>query len=401
MPQAIGCCQYAVVAMESNAGKPSGRRRPPVFGPEPWPHAAPSGRWTYWDVWFAVVCVVDCGSDWDEFDAHLTRERSGGMMHGTFLEPLWSHLLDLRERLTAARLGAAELADEAVRDPKVVARARAKVWRQPLEGRAKTEAMCSTPGRRLSERALTGAWPSFPVSPQGPYETLVQGVDLDRHHGQWATMALAEVLVETTIGQIEAAGGDPARLLAVRRAALTCGVRALRVCDDSCGTLGEWLRHAVAEYTAVPWRQVSIPAAVFWRDFLEVLGETGDFGGTFRQETQVFLHAGVQSDLELVDDLVAELHREYAAARWDFRALEILGRRAYAQVAAGAVDRFAATAALLGSEDWQPLDAMVACALRRGDATTACAVLRAADRPGLHQDWVRRRALEVEQEGHT
>ncbi|WP_405644362.1 hypothetical protein [Streptomyces sp. NBC_00019] len=140
---------------------------------------------------------------------------------------------------------------------------------------------------------------------------------------------------------------------------------------------------------------------MFWRDFLEVLGETGDFGGTFRQETQVFLHAGVQSDLELVDDLVAELHREYTAARWDFRALEVLGRRAYAQVAAGAVDRFAATAAMLGSEDWQPLDAMVACALRRGDATTACAVLRAADRPGFHQDWVRRRAREVEQEGHT
>ncbi len=54
--------------METNAGKPSGRRRPPVFGPEPWPHAAPSGRWSYWDVWFTVACVVDCGGDWDEFD---------------------------------------------------------------------------------------------------------------------------------------------------------------------------------------------------------------------------------------------------------------------------------------------------------------------------------------------
>ncbi|MGW2652020.1 MAB_1171c family putative transporter, partial [Streptomyces sp. NPDC001393] len=131
--------------------------------------------------------------------------------------------------------------------------------------------------RRLSERALTGAWPRFPVSPQAPYEAFAGVVNLDWHHGQWATMAVTEVLAEATGAQVREAVGA-ARLLAVRRAALACGLRALRVCDDSCGTLGEWLRRAVAEYAAVPWRRTAMPADVFWQDFLEFLVEVGDFG---------------------------------------------------------------------------------------------------------------------------
>ncbi len=64
-------------------------------------------------------------------------------MRGAYLEPLWSQLQDLRERLAADGLDAAELGTGAARDPKVVARACAKVWNQALEGRAKT-----TPVRR-------------------------------------------------------------------------------------------------------------------------------------------------------------------------------------------------------------------------------------------------------------
>ncbi|WSA75352.1 hypothetical protein OG930_06920 [Streptomyces sp. NBC_01799] len=90
-----------------------------------------------------------------------------------------------------------------------------------------------------------------------------------------------------------------------------------------------------------------------------MLGEVGNFGGIYRRETEVFRRAGVLNDLELVEALAAALHGEYAAARWDSRAREVLGQRAYAQVTAGTVDRFASTAALLGSEDWRPLDAVV------------------------------------------
>ncbi|GAB2468175.1 hypothetical protein [Streptomyces incanus] len=97
------------------------------------------------------------------------------------------------------------------------------------------------------------------------------------------------------------------------------------------------------------------------------------------------------------ETLACALHSEYVSARWDFRAREILGLRAYAQVAAGAVDRLTATATVLGSEDWQPL-ALVSYALQQGDAATARAVLRAADRPGFHRDRVRRRTSELDRE---
>ncbi|MFE7331960.1 hypothetical protein ACFU8W_45210 [Streptomyces sp. NPDC057565] len=73
---------------------------------------------------------------WDDFDTRLTRGQSDGVVRGVCLEPLWSHLLDLRERLAADELGAAELAGGAAHDPKIIARARAKMWKQALEGRA-------------------------------------------------------------------------------------------------------------------------------------------------------------------------------------------------------------------------------------------------------------------------
>jgi hypothetical protein len=70
-----------------------------MYGPELW-RADDGGDWSYWDLWFAVLCLRDHGGDWDGFDAALTKIRCDGG------EAKWSHLLDLRERLAAAGLGA-------------------------------------------------------------------------------------------------------------------------------------------------------------------------------------------------------------------------------------------------------------------------------------------------------
>jgi hypothetical protein len=66
-----------------------------MYGPELW-RPDEGGDWSYWDLWFAVLCVHDHGGDWDGFDAALTKIRGDGG------EAKWSHLLDLRERLAAA-----------------------------------------------------------------------------------------------------------------------------------------------------------------------------------------------------------------------------------------------------------------------------------------------------------
>jgi hypothetical protein len=34
------------------------------YGPEVW-RADATGEWTYWDLWYAAVCVRDHDGDWD------------------------------------------------------------------------------------------------------------------------------------------------------------------------------------------------------------------------------------------------------------------------------------------------------------------------------------------------
>ena len=82
-------------------------RSPLRYGPELW-RSDGGADWSYWDLWFAVLCVRDHGGDWDGFDAALTKI---GFTAG---EAKWSHLLDLRERLAAAGLGAAELVGDTI-----------------------------------------------------------------------------------------------------------------------------------------------------------------------------------------------------------------------------------------------------------------------------------------------
>ena len=57
-----------------------------MYGPELW-RADEGGNWSYWDLWFAVLCLRDYGGDWDGFDAALAKIRCDGG------EAKWSHLL--------------------------------------------------------------------------------------------------------------------------------------------------------------------------------------------------------------------------------------------------------------------------------------------------------------------
>ena len=48
-----------------------------MYGPELW-RADEGGDWSYWDLWFAVLCLRDYGGDWDGFDAALAKIRCDG-----------------------------------------------------------------------------------------------------------------------------------------------------------------------------------------------------------------------------------------------------------------------------------------------------------------------------------
>lgn len=109
----------------------------------------------------------------------------------------------------------------------------------------------------------------------------------------------------------------------------------------------------------------------------------------------VFRRAGVAQDLDDVSDVAAGLHADYVAARMTWHAGEVRVLSVHAVVAAGALDRFETTARRIGSASWVALDAMVQAALERGRVDVAQRTLDAADVPGFHQEWVRKRRAEL------
>jgi hypothetical protein len=147
----------------------------------------------------------------------------------------------------------------------------------------------------------------------------------------YAAARLADQLTEAVLEMEAAIDGAAAKLLAVRRAALTALYEAQECANDSLGELGRAASEALASYVSSPWRDSGVDA----------------------KEAQAVT--------------------------------------AYAQVAADAVDRFVSTAEGLGSARWQPLDAMVRHACARHRVDIARDLLDAADVPGFHQNWVRER----------
>lgn len=361
-----------------------------IFGPERWSTAAGTD-WSYWDLWFCMVCLVDHDGDWEALDRAIVQtNRSDG-------EQLWSHLCDLLDRLGAAGLTAAGLAGPHLREPKLRGKARTKVMKSSLYPRDMTPAMADPPSARLTERALFGSWPRFPRSPRPHYDALVARFDIrhDRCDDGWATRTLADEIAETEAAMSQRAAADPAQQLAVHRAALTFYYQAAEVCDDSYGGLGDVAHDAVTGYASIDWPATGINAEVFWSDLLQWAVMASNYGLLHRSETGVLRRAGADRHLDQVDTILAELTAGYRAARMGFHADQAQALRAHAVVAAGKLSRFESTAATIGTDSWTAIDAMVDAALTQHRTDVAIKLLDAADRPGRHQQWLHRRRAEL------
>lgn len=68
---------------------------------------------------------------------------------------------------------------------------------------------------------------------------------------------------------------------------------------------------------------------------------------------------------------------------------------AYLQAATGRLDRLVATAERLGSDQWMPIVALAQTALAAERRDLALEVFAAANRPGLQQDYLAARCLEL------
>ena len=151
----------------------SGSGKTPIHGPEPWA-TRNKAVWSHWDLWFCLVALADHDGDLDELAVAI--EEGGRLSGGGTAEAKLSHLDDLRRRMAQAGIDAQTLLAGGDTDPKIRAKARAKVLKQGLYPRDMTEPMWHTPRERLYERALRRRWPLFPVSPKPFYERLCNGL---------------------------------------------------------------------------------------------------------------------------------------------------------------------------------------------------------------------------------
>ncbi len=290
-------------------------KNPTVYGPEVWNTVA-EAEWTYWDLWFSVVCIADHRGDWDALEATLFAQAR----RPESAERMWSHLVDLTGRLSTAGITAADLAGDLVGDRKALTKARSKVLkRMGVRGKDLSPAMCDTPRHRYTVRALFGSWDLYPVSPHPFYERLAEATPFDLEKRGWGLPTfdnvdpLFQALDELETGH----ANNPAALLAVRRAGLTTSSLAHRRCDDSYGDLGDHTRAATLRFTRTDWRITGIDPAVFWRDVLEVFAVLSNSGVTYEREDELIANLGADRDRALLERLVDDLHASYVADRLD------------------------------------------------------------------------------------
>ena len=225
-----------------------------IYGPERW--ATKHGMaWSYWDLWFCVVALVDHDGDLDALAGAI--EERGRLAGGGTAEAKLSHLDDLKRRMATAGIDPRTLVAGEDTDPKIRAKARTKVLKQGLYPRDMTEPMWHTPRERLHERALRGRWHLFPVSPEPFYERLSNGLGEGcRSKGQ--TFRLARRL-EAAIERIDrkTANSAPGRL-AARRALMAWCYRAMERSDDSYGVIGEVGTDALLTYASIDYEPTGI-----------------------------------------------------------------------------------------------------------------------------------------------
>lgn len=294
-----------------------------VYGPEPWDTVA-DATWTYWDLWFSVVCITQYGGDWDALDAGLYS--TSHLTHG-LSEPLWCHLVDLRNRLSAAGLTAADLVGDLAGDRKTVKKARSKIleWTGIL-AKHFSPAMRDVPSDRFHFRAHFGNWDRYPVSPRPFYGRLAAATPFDLElPGQYLpTFGNIEPLFQA-LEELEAEHATtPSTLLAVRRAGLTASSLAQHCCDPSYGDLASDASQAIVRFSLTDWRATGIDHAVFWRDALEVFMVFSNFGcAPYGCESEVMENLGADRDRALIKRVVDDLHDSYTADRLEWNAEEV------------------------------------------------------------------------------
>lgn len=364
-------------------------RKPPVFGPEPWSDVA--GRaWSHWDLWFAAVAVSDHDGSLDELEARLVAQLRNHVGHQG-AESKLSHLADLRSRIEAAGLTAADLATpEVLADKRVLTRARKKVGDDWVEGRAMTPAIVETPRVRLVRRARYGRWNAFPVDPERYYTSFRRHVEVKHHISKYKSFTTVD-RIEERLRPLDKASLTGAQRLALYRAFHTAGLELADRTDDSHGNVGQLRRDAWHTYLGIDWQATGLAAEDYWADVCDLV-VFEPYALDHQEETLPW--QGVPAGhTELIEGLFLDLAAECRSHHLDDQTEEALQQLAWLAVGGRRFSRYVGAASRLGSDHWMPIEAMAESALRSGRRELAVEVFRAADRPGFHQRHLRQRCL--------
>jgi hypothetical protein len=370
----------------------TGRRRPPVFGREPWSTIG-GASWSHWDLWYCLVAALDHDGDLSGLEAVLVAALRDPLWGRQAVEAKLSHLADLRERLASAGLAPSELVPADARaDRTLVAKARRKLAELGLDGRAMTPAMVETPRVRLVRRARTGRWSAFPVDPARYYRSFRRNVEVKAHISKGRSFSVVRRL-EERLRVMDDAGLGAAERLALYRAFHTAGLELADCADDSYGIVGELRRDAWRTYVDLDWAGTGMAAEDYWADLCDLV-VFEDYALDYQEETLPWSRVPA-GQAGLVERFLLSLESECRRYHLDYESEQARTQLAWLAVARRRFRRYVEVAGRLGSDHWREIEALAESALRSDRRELAVEVFRAADRPGWHRARLRARCLEL------
>lgn len=365
----------------------------PLRGPEPW-KVVSGVTFTTWDLWFLVVSMAGdeiglCGVEQKLMEAAL---KPGGWGRSD-AEAKLSHVSDLRARLAGLDMTPEDLVLAEVKDKKLVAKARTKVFEQSISAKAITSPMRDTPRATLTRRARDGYWPRFPVSPAKYATELLSVVERQDYYNESQGIRLAWRLDARREKFAQKMKERAAEILALDRAMLTACLEAQERADDSSGQIGMVFSAAIEKYANAPWEVAGIAAEVFIRDAVEFaiwedFGQGESLAAIFTKLDRRHGDLAVR----VFDETLAELE---SFRLFDYQVRSALAFKTELVARHRRFDEFVPLARKNGSAAWKPIVSMAKAAMKAKRADLAVAVFEAANQPGALSEYLAEQCVKI------
>ena len=233
-------------------------------GADPW-REIDGVPFCHWDRWLLRL-AIDEPDGLRGIERSLKRRTSAPHAPDVEAEALLAQVADLEARLVAlGRAPATALDDIELASTWLHAKAFRRVWH--AASFSYTAAMGRTPRRLLAQRARSGNWSAFPISP-ALYAGELRSAIGDGCHDYRMTCLAVQVFDATAQRLLGRANTDDERL-AIRRAALTAAIDAVDRIDDSFGEFGDQFRVHEQAYLALLRGYIERP--VLLRDLFELV----------------------------------------------------------------------------------------------------------------------------------